>query len=239
MYGYIFADLISHDFVMERTKANVATPKPGTLETPTRTILSSSTKKESGKVIEMVSKREIYSPLILANSSPLPVDVIRNRRKKLQVSPLLTCLRALFEFRRMVGGRLPSKGNPNDLQIFTSLAGQKHQELLLPAETLRSEILRAFIQNLGSEISPTAAFLGGSLAQDVINVLGQREQPLQNLLLFDGEECKAPIYSMHSIFEEDASNMAAMSAANGSAVEDMNGMPGPSSAVPAAASASA
>ena len=81
--------------------------------------------------------------------------------------------------------------------MFTSLANEKHKELLLPIETLRADFLRMFLQNLGSEIAPVCAFLGGALAQDVINVLGQREQPLQNMLLFDGETFEAPVYALH------------------------------------------
>ncbi|KAL9112846.1 MAG: hypothetical protein Q9227_002923 [Pyrenula ochraceoflavens] len=216
MYGYVFADLISHDYVLERTKSNIPTPAPGTMETPTRAIISTTTKKESGKTIEVVTKREIYSPLVLANTSPLPTDLTRSRRKKLQVTPLLSCLRALFEFQRSAGGRLPATGNPQDLRTFTTLAQQQNKDLNLPQDALKSEFLRSFLQNLGSEISPTAAFLGGSLAQDIINVLGQREQPLQNFLLFDGDECKAPIYSMHPIFE-DTVNTTGMGNGDGTA----------------------
>jgi hypothetical protein len=40
------------------------------------------------------------------------------------------------------------------------------------------------------------------LAQDAINVLGKREQPIQNLVLFDGEEYQAPMYSLHPIFND-------------------------------------
>lgn len=68
---------------------------------------------------------------------------------------------------------------------------------MLPPDTLRSEFLRSFLQNIGSEIAPVTAFLGGQLAQDVINVLGQREQPIQNFLLFDGEESNGPVYALH------------------------------------------
>ena len=87
-----------------------------------------------------------------------------------------------------------------DLELFTTLATEKHKELQLPPETLRSEFLRSFLQNLGSELAPVTAFLGGMLAQDVINVLGQREQPIQNFLLFDGEESAGPVYALHPIF---------------------------------------
>ena len=196
LYGYAFADLISHDYVIEREKSN--RPTALITETLTRSIIATSTKKENGKIIEMVTKREIYSPILLANTSPLPADQVSSRRRKLQVHPLLSCLRALWEF-CSISGTTPSHSHA-DLALFTSLATEKHKELQLPAETLRSEFLRSFLQNIGSEIAPVTAFLGGQLAQDVINVLGQREQPIQNFLLFDGEDSKGPIYALHPIF---------------------------------------
>ena len=197
-YGYIFADLISHEYVIEREKSNV--PTVIKRETPTRSIISTNTKKENGKVIEMVTKRETYSPLILANSSPFPKENVHLRRRALQVTPLLTCLRALWEF-STIRGAFPTASHA-DLALFTTIATQKHQELSLPTETLRSEFLRSFLQNISSEIAPVTAFLGGQLAQDVINVLGQREQPIQNFLLFDGEETKGLVYALHPIFTD-------------------------------------
>ena len=170
-------------------------------ETPTRSIIASSTKRaenNSGKLVETVTKREIYSPLILANSSPLPPEHLSSRRRKLQITSLLTCLRALWEFQK-ISGTMPAHSHA-DLELFTTLATEKHKELQLLPETLRSEFLRSFLQNLGSELAPVTAFLGGQLAQDAINVLGQREQPIQNLLLFDGEESKGPVYALHPIF---------------------------------------
>lgn len=192
-YGFIFADLISHEYVLEREKSNVPTvPKA---ETPTRSIIDISTKKEHGKLVELVTKRETYSPIILANTSPIPAEHLSSRRRKLQIPPLLTCMRALWEF-QSISGNLPSHSHA-DLELFTTLATEKHKELQLPPETLRSDFLRSFLQNIGSEIAPVTAFLGGQLAQDVINVLGQREQPIQNFLLFDGEESKGPVLALH------------------------------------------
>lgn len=195
-YGYIFADLITHDYVIEREKSNVPTVLKA--ETATRSVIASTTKKENGKLIEMVTKREIYSPIILANSSPVPAEHLGSRRRKLQIPPLLTCLKALWEF-QSISGTMPSYSHA-DLELFTTLATEKHKELQLPPETLRSDFLRSFLQNLSSELAPVTAFLGGQLAQDVINVLGQREQPIQNFLLFDGEESKGPVYALHPIF---------------------------------------
>ncbi|KAJ6127546.1 DNA damage tolerance protein rad31 [Penicillium sp. IBT 18751x] len=195
-YGYVFADLITHDFVIERSKSNVPS---ATHETQTRSIVKVTTKKEGDKTIELVTKRETYSPLLLANTSPLPEEYTRLPRRRKQVTPLLSCLRALWEFEKLSGGRKPTF-NHADLESFTKLAREVHQELKLDMSSLDSAFLRNFLQNLGCELSPVAAFLGGSLAQDVINVLSAREQPLQNLLLFDGDKSIGPIYSLHPFF---------------------------------------
>jgi ubiquitin-like 1-activating enzyme E1 A len=194
MYGFIFANLGQHDFVVEREKSNRPT-RPGR-ETDTRSVIDSKEKRENGKVIEMVTKREIYTPLLLANVCPLPPDMQSNPRRLRKVHPLLTCIRALWNFQRDGHGIFPLSA---DLPLYTKLAMEKHAELNLPPDTLKSEFLRSFLQNLGSELAPVTAFLGGQLAQDVINVLGQREQPIQNLMLFDGEESVGPIYTLHQV----------------------------------------
>ena len=197
-YGFIFADLISHDYVLEREKSNIPTVIKA--ETATRSIIATTTKKEHGKLKEIVTKREIYSPIILANSSPLPADQTSSYRRKKAVTPLLACFRALWEF-QSISGTLSAHSSA-EIILFITLATQKHQELLLPSETLQAEFLRSFLQNVGAELAPVTAFLGGQLAQDVINVLGQREQPIQNFLLFDGEESKGPVYALHPIFSD-------------------------------------
>jgi ubiquitin-like 1-activating enzyme E1 A len=196
-YGYIFADLIDHSFVIERERSNRATQTGP--ESTTRRVTGIQTKKENGKAIEMVTKQEIYSPLMLVKDSPLPPEIANNQRRLKKVHPLLTCVRALWEFQRNGHGVDPTQTEDN-LKLFATISNLKHKELLLPAETLTADFLRSFCLNIGSEISPVAAFLGGQLAQDVINMLGHREQPIQNLMLFDGEESEAPVYTLHPIF---------------------------------------
>ena len=149
-------------------------------------------------MIEMITKQELYSPLNEANLGPLPLDTLANKRRLRQVPAILTGIKALWEFQKLSGGAIPSYSKA-DLELFTTLATAKHRELGLPMETLTSHFLRAFLQDLGCELAPVTAVLGGQLAQDVINVLGQREQPIQNFLVFDGEESKGPIYALHPI----------------------------------------
>lgn len=200
VYGYIFSDLIMHQYLVERDIQGNIPSRAGIAETSTRMVIGVETKKENNKTREIVTKQEMYCPLLLANSSPLPPEATKSRRAKLRVPPLMSCLRGLFEFQKQTGGRSPGASR-EDLALFTKVTNEKHLELQLPHETLTSTVFRSFLQNLGTEIPPTAAFLGGQVAQDVINVLGQREQPLQNLLLFDGEDFKCPIYSMQPLFD--------------------------------------
>ena len=200
MYGYVFADLTIHNFIIEREERNKTT-KVGDIESPTKSVFAVEPRKDGDKRKELITYQETYSPLQLANLSPLPSSTRNTRRRRMKVTPLLSCLRALFDFQSQQGGRLPSH-NRADLELFTRLANQKHLELSLPLDTLRSDFLRGFLQNLGSEISPVTAFLGGYLAQDVINVLGEKEQPLQNWLLFDGEELAATQFSLHPINDD-------------------------------------
>jgi ubiquitin-like 1-activating enzyme E1 A len=195
LYGFIFSDLIQHDYVIEREKGNRETLIGP--ETRTRSVIDVKTKKENGKLVEMVKKREVYSTWFLASdAATLPPEYLKSRRRLRAVTPILSCLRALWEFEQLRNGHLPGRDHAS-LALFTQLATQKHQALGLPAETLRSEVLRTFMGNVGSELAPVTAVLGGQLAQDVINVLGQRQQPIQNLVVFDGDSNEAPMYALH------------------------------------------
>ena len=223
MFGFIFADLISHTFVISRVQSNVPTQRGP--ETPTRTVLGSTTSRSSdGTVTELVTKREDYTPLLLANTSPLPPHQTASRRRKFAVSPILSCLRALWDYQSLTNKLYPSDSH-EDIELFITLATNKHRELELPTETLRADIIRTFMQNLGAELSPVCAFLGGQLAQDVINVLSAKEQPIQNMLIFDAEESKGPIYALRTEMPPVLSSDPPMG--NGFTVSDQVAMPPP------------
>jgi ubiquitin-like 1-activating enzyme E1 A len=154
---------------------------------------------------ELVTKRELYSTWYLASgASQLAADILRSPRRRRVVSPLLSCFRALWEFEARHAGARPVTDDHAQLAEFTKLCGEQHKALGLPGETLRSEVLRGFLQHVGvngnggaSEIAPVVAVLGGQLAQDVINVLGSTQQPVQNFVVFDGEAMEAAVYALH------------------------------------------
>ncbi|KAK4165380.1 DNA damage tolerance protein RHC31 [Cladorrhinum sp. PSN259] len=194
MYGFLFADLIEHDFVIERSKSNISTSIGA--ESMTRSVVAVSP-KQGDKDKELVTKRELYSTWLLAScASKLPVEISRSPRRRKVVPPILSCLRALWDFEATYGV-LPDASNHAQLAQFTRMCGEQHKNLGLPADTLKSEVLRSFLQNVGTEVSPVAAVLGGQLAQDVINVLGQTQQPIQNFVIFDGGKMEAVVYPLH------------------------------------------
>ncbi|KAI1000359.1 hypothetical protein K3495_g7835 [Podosphaera aphanis] len=194
-YGYIFSDLIQHEYILEREKSNRRTAVGH--ETRTRSVVDVKEKNVDGKILELVTKRENYSPWNEASDkASLPTDILQRRNRLKAVTPILSCLRALWDFSRLHDGKFPSTND--DLKLFTTFATQRHKALGLPDETLRSEVVRKFLQNLGCEIAPVTAVLGGQLAQDVINVLGARQPPIQNMVIFDGDTMEAPMYTLHT-----------------------------------------
>ncbi|KAI0971174.1 hypothetical protein F4678DRAFT_95908 [Xylaria arbuscula] len=194
LYGYVFCDLIEHDYVLKRDKGNIDTAVGP--ESRFRSVIDVKIQKESTKTVEMVTKRDFYSTWdLVSETSLLPIEYTKSKRRLKAVTPALSCLRALWGFQTL-HNREPAH-NKQDLELFTRSATHNHTLLSLPPETLRSEFLRSFLQNINSEIVPVTAILGGQLAQDVINVLGQNQQPVQNMVIFDGNKMEASMYPLH------------------------------------------
>lgn len=197
MYGYIFADLVEHRFVVERETSNRVTV-PGSQESRTCRVVGVQRKKnDTGKNVEMVTFEELYSTFMLADAAKLPEEIYKRRNRLKAVSPALPCFRALFEFaERNAEGQLPDKTHHQDIAMFTRLATAKKSALGL-SEELKSDFLRGFLQGVGTELVAVTAIIGAQLAQDVINVLGGTQQPIQNMLIFDGNKQESNVYSLH------------------------------------------
>ncbi|KAK2068427.1 hypothetical protein P8C59_003063 [Phyllachora maydis] len=196
IYGFLFADLIEHVFVLERARSNVPTRLGLEDRSRTRAVLAAGP-KPGLPAVEQITKREVYSTWYLAaDAAALSAEVRAVARRRKVVTPLLACFRALWDF-QTVHGRVPVYGNPADQAAFVQLATAKHAALGLPPETLTPEALRRFLQNTAAEAAPVAAVLGGQLAQDVIAVLGANQQPIQNFVFFDGESMEANVYALH------------------------------------------
>ncbi|KAK6349619.1 hypothetical protein TWF696_005903 [Orbilia brochopaga] len=193
LYGYAFADLIKHQFIIERDKGNMET-KIGS-ETRTRRIVSATTKKEAGgNIKEFVTKEEVYCPIAQVVASQ--IDKTWRPKKKKGVSAVLPAIFALWKFHQSTG-RLPDPHtHAEDTKQFMTAMFEARNGLGLPLENVDPGFALSFLDSVGTELSPVAAILGGMVAQGVINYLGKREQPLQNVMVLDGDATAAPIYCL-------------------------------------------
>ncbi|CAK7213247.1 E1 ubiquitin-activating protein aos1 [Sporothrix curviconia] len=215
-YGFIFADLIEHDFMITRDRGNIVSTR-GDQETRTRTIIDVKVEGEEGAaaagIKETVTKREVYSTWYLASdASPLPANIRSVPRRLRNVTPLLPCLRALWAFQEKHDGgedfRMPNINNAEDRAQFIGLVNEKQAFLGTPP--VAADKIREFLQSAESmhEISPVATVLGGQLAQDVINTIGHTQQPIQNLLVFDGTTMQSAVYAMHPSMDLGSAQLA-------------------------------
>ncbi|ERT02039.1 ubiquitin-like 1-activating enzyme E1 A [Sporothrix schenckii 1099-18] len=222
LFGFIFADLIEHDFVIVRERGNIAS-RVGDHETRTRTIVDVKVEGEQGAAAtkESVTKREVYSTWLLASdASPLPFSIRSVARRLRNVTPLLPCLRALWAFQEnhsVENYRLPDANNAQDRSEYIGLVSIKQQALGTPPVT--ADKIREFLQSVSGlrETSPVVTVLGGQLAQDVINTIGQTQQPIQNLVVFDGSTMQSSVYAMHP--EMDLGNAQLSTAPKSTATE--------------------
>lgn len=187
LYGYIFADLIEHDFVVKRVKSNRATELKA--ETRTRRIIATKDQKEGDTLWEFVSKRETYVPFSSLLTSQ--IDKTWRPRRRRNVPVVLPGIKAIWKFQD-THNRLPTTSK-TDFAEYTKLVTEANGQLGLPADLVKAEIVRPLVENATSELSPVAAVLGGILAQDVITVLAKLEQPIQNFFVFDGDVSAAPV----------------------------------------------
>lgn len=165
--GYVFADIVEHDFVIEKEELN--------------------TKGERCKVT--VPQKESY----ISFEEALKHNYGSTLRPKLlkKVSPLLPLSLALLDYRAQ-HQRYP---DPSD-SGFVELAHQKVSSLGLPTSLLNADVIEGYLQGCQCELSAVAAIVGGVLSQDVLNVLSGREVPIQNIFVYDGNTGDGPIYKL-------------------------------------------
>ncbi|ODQ52432.1 hypothetical protein SAICODRAFT_19626 [Saitoella complicata NRRL Y-17804] len=184
LYGYIFADLGSHTYTLSspdpkakvvprQTPPMITTPHTKTWD-PLSTVLGEERKEAFG-------------------------TGMRPKLRK-RVSPVLPALLATWDIYPHIHPAHPEPIDPDPITIadFSAATHSAARSLGLDADLLITEsFVESWVSGFGTELSPVAAVVGGVLAQDVLNVLSGREEPIRNLFVFDGEQGGAgPIYSI-------------------------------------------
>lgn len=185
LFGYILTDLIQHESAKDYDKGNqarVANTSINGVKTITHVEVNEKENKERVTVLDQyVPLAEIFSSAKLTSQL--------NRRQLKRLSGALPLIFSLFE--------IPRPSDPEELIDEAQLREVLRQvcaKYLLPETTVSEEYLTAFAAQAYTEFSPSAAILGGILAQDVIQFFGKKDSPINNCLIFDAARSELPIY---------------------------------------------
>lgn len=164
--GYIFADLLEHEWIIEKTENSADKNKD-----------SSAT--EAVKV--SVKKSQSFVPFSQATQHSFK-SLSAKKQKKL--SSMLFATLVLWEYQKQHNGSLPSiEADASQLKDLAKQILPKHD---IDPNLLPDELIETLACTACTEFMPTCAILGGVMGQDALNTLGGREPPVINLFTLDG-----------------------------------------------------
>ncbi|KAF8133852.1 hypothetical protein EV363DRAFT_1567397 [Boletus edulis] len=170
LLGYIFCDLLKHDYISPDRSAPSDAPRN----------LKAST---------------VYSPLHMALRHRWTA-LTRKQTKELNPAVLHGIL-AVWEYQH-AHGKLPEKLEeaPQLLSIANSLleASGVNKQVL---DTMPRELMEILSTGASHEFSPPCAVVGGMLAQDILKALAAREAPIANFFVFDGTSGSGTVCRMN------------------------------------------
>ncbi|KAG5726873.1 SUMO-activating enzyme subunit 1 [Termitomyces sp. T112] len=160
LLGYIFCDLLNHDYI--------APDRSGLKDAP-----------------KNVKKTEHYSSLEVALRHRW-TSLTKRQTKEVNPAVVFSVL-AIWQYQSLHAGQLPNDTSAaTELQsIANSLiteADVNKQVLTQAPETL----LETMSTTAAHEFSPVCAIVGGMLGQDILKALAAREPPIANFFVFDG-----------------------------------------------------
>lgn len=174
--AYIFVDLVEFVSVDEKIKSSI--PIKLGMSSPNKEIVHVSERvdEEKGTTYQVISTKHIFKPFDETITKSYLGGQLSRRQIKRITNPIpLTFAVLNYEIFTSI-----------ELSDFEEKAKQCCKQLGLPVENLKPECFERFLEQVNVEISPVAAVIGGAVSQDVINILGKRQSPLNNFVVFDG-----------------------------------------------------
>ncbi|BGP24150.1 SUMO-activating enzyme subunit 1 [Rhodotorula toruloides] len=160
--GWMFADLLEHEFVVDKIKT---VSQGETVTVPTKSTLS-------------------YVPFSLALEHDF--SILRKREMK-RSGAVLWGMLSLFAAQRIAN---PSPSAPIATTVSETDLSSAAQSLLpkigVSIDMLPSSEISRIATLQEAEFAPAAAIVGGILGQDVLNAVGGKEEPARNLFVFQG-----------------------------------------------------
>lgn len=188
LFAYIFVDLIEFDAEDNKARSVKATTL-GKISQNTEIIdvQNFENEEDNNKVYEVIKTRNYYKTFDeMLKSATLKNKLNRRQMKRLSSAVPLTL--ALFALDNLEGCLKEDDLRREAIAVC--------RQLEVPESTLNDQYIKQFVKQMGVEFSPVSAIIGGAVAQDVINILGKRQSPLNNFIVFDGITLDMPIFEM-------------------------------------------
>lgn len=186
LFGYIFVDLIQFD-ARDKKLQSVKQSELGRISSNKQIISLEITTdpEDSKKIYEILVTRNKYVPFekLLSNAT---LEGKLTKRQLKRVSPILPLTLTHLKDTNMASSSIST--------FKEELVNTCKQLQIDPTLVLKPKYVEQFVKQNGVEFSPVAAVLGGAVSQDVINILGKKQQPLNNFIIFDGITLDMPIF---------------------------------------------
>lgn len=187
MLGYIITDLIDHDSISEKDVGNQPR-EVGTKLSPAKTITRVELNlTEDKEVVTINDKFSELKSIFLSKSLSKQL----NRRQMKRLSSAFPLIFALFECKREI---IRQAATEERKTILREQASTVCDLFGIPQTVVTDLSLDAILQQAFTEFTPSAAILGGALAQDVIQFLSGKESPINNCLVLDAFRSEISIY---------------------------------------------
>ncbi|KAG0655044.1 E1 ubiquitin-activating protein aos1, partial [Maudiozyma exigua] len=170
LFSYIFIDLI--EFVSEEEKLKSGRPTElGSIST-NRTIIEVDNRiddDDSKKIFERIKTKNSYQSFdtLLQNAT------LQGKLTKRQMKRVNNILPLTLSYLTDI---------PSSLEELHNNTVRKCEDLGIISSNLNKDYIEQFYRQVNVEFAPVAAIIGGAVAQDVINILGKRQSPLNNFI---------------------------------------------------------
>jgi ubiquitin-like 1-activating enzyme E1 A len=172
MYGYMFADLVDHEYSEEIVQHKAVKRGPDDSEKNARETVSIT-----------VKRRAIYVPLQNALSADWTKPELRSRLRR--GDPSYFVLKVLLRFRDEYNRNPDPAKRKSDTEILLRMRNDLVKEFSLPVGFVSD----ALLTDVFGTVAGAAAVVGGVIGQEVVKAVSQREPPHNNMFFFNPVKC--------------------------------------------------
>ncbi|KPJ09562.1 SUMO-activating enzyme subunit 1 [Papilio machaon] len=172
MFGYMFADLVDHQYSEEIVQHRAVKRGPDDTE-----------KSGAATVSITVKRRAIYVPLQNALSADWSKPELRSRLRR--GDPSYFVMKILLRFRDEYNRNPDPAKRKADTEVLLCMRDELVKELSLPVGFISD----ALFTDVFGIVSGAAAVVGGVIGQEVVKAMSQREPPHNNMFFFNPVKC--------------------------------------------------